>query len=376
MEALPGRTVVLDLVQFTRFEQDPQVKGAKGERWTPSYIGYVLAKGRPVRQIDLGQAPPIDDAADLWRRAIVAGQPSPTAETLRRLVWDPLAKQFPRDTNTVIIAPDGRLTAIPWAALSGDRPGTVLLEQYALATVPHAPFLLDRLTAPARTADDRDVLVAVGGVDYDQAPKPVDDEKTRIDLLGSRLAETERGRGDGWQKLPGTLQELNAVVRLAGPRTTVRLEGAEASTAQVLRELPRVRWVHIATHGFFADPSIPSVLRPDPKLFGRIGGENVGAGLRNPLVLSGLVLAGANRPKSDVTSSGLDRDDLGILTAEAIAGLPLQNLELAVLSACETGLGLVGGGEGVFGLQAPFTWQAPTTSLPVCGRSMTRPPRL
>ncbi len=165
------------------------------------------------------------------------------------------------------------------------------------------------------------------------------------------------------------------MLRSAGPRRSVRLQGAEAGTAQVLRELPRARWAHIATHGFFADPSIPSVLRPDPKLFSRIGRENVGAGLRNPLVLSGLVLAGANRPKSEVASSGLDRDDLGILTAEAIAGLPLQNLELAVLSACETGLGLVGGGEGVFGLQRASTWPAPTTWSPACGRSTTRPPR-
>ncbi|MGO8672772.1 MAG: CHAT domain-containing protein, partial [Capsulimonadaceae bacterium] len=270
-QALPEHTVVLDLVHHWRFEQDPQVKGKKGERWTPNYIGYVLAKGRPVQQVDLGLAQPIHEAADSWRRAIAARQPSPAAESLRRLVWEPLAKQVPRDTNTVIIAPDGRLTAIPWAALPGDRPGTVLLEQYALATVPHAPFLLDRLTAPTRKADDRDVLLAVGGVAYDQAPKPIDDEKTRIDLLASRLAETERGRGDGWQELPGTLQELNAVVRLAGPRTLVRLQGAEAGTARVLRDLPRARWAHIATHGFFADPSVPSVLRPDPKLFASIG---------------------------------------------------------------------------------------------------------
>ena len=74
--------------------------------------------------------------------------------------------------------------------------------------------------------------------------------------------------------------------------------------------------------------------------------------MRNPLVLSGLVLAGANRPTTDVDPSM--RDDLGILTAESIAGLPLQDLELVVLSACETGLGLVGGGEGVFGLQRAF----------------------
>ncbi len=201
-QALPEHTVVLDLVHHWRFEQDPQVKGKKGERWTPNYIGYVLAKGRPVQQVDLGLAQPIHEAADSWRHAIAARQPSPAAESLRRLVWEPLAKQVPRDTNTVIIAPDGRLTAIPWAALPGDRPGTVLLEQYALATVPHAPFLLDRLTAPTRKADDRDVLLAVGGVAYDQAPKSIDDEKTRIDLLASRLAETERGRAPAGRSCP------------------------------------------------------------------------------------------------------------------------------------------------------------------------------
>src|SRR5262249_41909171 len=47
LEALPDRIVVLDLVQFTRFEQDPQVKGRNGQRRTPSYVGFVLGRGRP-----------------------------------------------------------------------------------------------------------------------------------------------------------------------------------------------------------------------------------------------------------------------------------------------------------------------------------------
>ncbi len=352
VEALPEHTVVLDLVSYTRFERDPQIKGKKGERLTPSYIGFVLAKGRPVRAVDLGPAAPIDQAAGAWRRAIIERQASPAADALRRLVWEPLAHQFARDTTTVVLALDGLLTAVPWPALPGDNPGTVLLEQYALATVPHAPFLLDRLTAPARTTDDRGILLAVGGVAYDQAPKPMEDEQTKVELLAARLAETARGHGSGWKDLPGTLDELNAVTRRTGSRTLIRLEGASAGTAQFLHDLPRARWAHIATHGFFADPSVRSVLRPDPKLFSFIGRERVGAGLRNPLVLSGLVLAGANRPGADV--DGWTRDDLGILTAEAIAGLPLQDLELVVLSACETGLGLVGGGEGVFGLQRAF----------------------
>src|SRR5262249_8860982 len=156
--------------------------------------------------------------------------------------------------------------------------------------VPHAPLLLDRLTAPAPTADPRGILLAVGGVAYDQAPKPIQDEKARMDLLAMRQAETERGRGDGWKELPGTLAELNAVVRLAGLRPAVRPQGPAAGTAQLLRALPRARWAHLATHGFFADPALPSVLRPDPKLFALAGTARVGAGLRNPLVLSGLVL--------------------------------------------------------------------------------------
>ena len=64
------------------------------------------------------------------------------------------------------------------------------------------------------------------------------------------------------------------------------------------------------------------------------------------------MLAGANLPRSGDES--LTHDDRGILTAKVVARRDLSGLELVVLSACETGLGLVGGGEGVFGLQRAF----------------------
>jgi CHAT domain-containing protein/tetratricopeptide (TPR) repeat protein len=352
LEALPERTVVLDLIRFTRIEQDPQVKGRDGRRRTPSYAGFVLARGRPVRCVDLGPAQPIDEAVGRWREAIVARQPGAAAEALRLRVWDPMARHIPSRTDAIILVPDGSLTAIPWAALPGDRPGTVLLERYALALVPYAPFLLDRLTAPSRSRDDAGVVLALGAVAYGQAPRPVDDEKAELELLAARRAETRRGGGDGWAELPGTRAELETVTHLAGARAVVRLEGAAASTAGLLGALPKARWAHIATHGFFADPAVPSVLRPDPQLFARFGRDRAAPGVRNPLVLSGLVLAGADRPSSDVDAK--TGDDLGILAAEAIAGLPLQDLELVVLSACDTGLGTVAGGEGVFGLQRAF----------------------
>jgi CHAT domain-containing protein len=66
------------------------------------------------------------------------------------------------------------------------------------------------------------------------------------------------------------------------------------------------------------------------------------------MVLSGLVLAGANRTGKEMA------DDRGIITAEGLIALRLEGLDLAVLSACETGLGAWGGGEGVYGLQRAF----------------------
>ena len=76
LKILPQGTAVLDLVRFTRFEQDRQVKGQKGERQTPGYVGFVLSKGQPVRMVDLGPAQPIEDAVSRWRQAIVQGQDS------------------------------------------------------------------------------------------------------------------------------------------------------------------------------------------------------------------------------------------------------------------------------------------------------------
>ncbi len=354
-EALPAGTVVLDLVAFNRSERDPKGRGEKGRRTIPGCVGFVLAVGQPVRQVDLGPAQPIEEAVHAWRAAIANRQPSPAAEVVRRAVWEPLARHFPPGTTTVLVAPDWLVTGVPWAALPGDRPGTVLLEQYAVATIPHAPFLLDRLTSPARSPGQGGLVLAIGGVDYDGIPRPGNDPAARTDLLALRPAEAGRrrgGSGDGWKSLPGTSREVEAVAKVAAPRSLLTLRGTEASTTRLLVELPTARWAHIATHGFFASPDVRSILQPDPRLFA-LEGRQRATGLRNPLVLSGLVLAGANGP----ADARADRaaDDLGIITAEAIAGLPLQDLELAVLSACDTGLGgIVGGGEGVFGLQRAF----------------------
>jgi len=76
-----------------------------------------------------------------------------------------------------------------------------------------------------------------------------------------------------------------------------------------------------------------------------------------PGLLSGIALAGANRKAGADTSPALGANqepDDGILTALEVEGLDLANVDLVVLSACETGLGKSAGGEGVLGLQRAF----------------------
>jgi CHAT domain-containing protein len=154
-----------------------------------------------------------------------------------------------------------------------------------------------------------------------------------------------------WGPLPATQheeQQVAALARQALGQEPLERTGSAASTSQLLVDLPRVRYAHLATHGFFADERFRSVLQVDPQAFRSGTPDRAAAGQRNPLVLSGLALAGADLPPEKAAP------DRGIVTAEALANLDLDQLELAVLSACETGLGEVAGGEGVFGLQRAF----------------------
>jgi CHAT domain-containing protein len=128
---------------------------------------------------------------------------------------------------------------------------------------------------------------------------------------------------------------------------TVALTGAEADEASFKRLAPGRRILHLATHGFFAQDRCPSALsqrRRDPAAEALAGD--------NPLLLSGLALAGANRRSGAAVGKGSGED--GILTADEIAAIDLTSVEWAVLSACETGVGQVQAGEGVLGLRRAF----------------------
>ena len=270
-EVLPEGTAVLDLVRFTRFEQDPQVKGEKGERRTPGYVGFVLAKGQPVRMVDLGPAQPIETPFPGGGRPS-SGQDSPAAADSAQAGLGAAGPPSPEGDDHGLPGPGRR----PSAASPGLRCPATGPGRCSWSSTPWPPSRTRRscsTVSPRRSLRPRQhrrtACWPSAAWPTSRKPKPVDDERTRLQLLAARPAETKRGGENGWTDLPGTLQELDAVSRLAASREILRLQGAEAGTARLLQELPRARWAHIATHGFFADPSIRSVLTPDPKLFAR-----------------------------------------------------------------------------------------------------------
>src|SRR5262249_29648679 len=148
---------------------------------------------------------------------------------------------------------------------------------------------------PARQAG-RDRLLIVGGVGYGEAPRSVSDP-ARANLR-RKEPPTAPGQKLQWDPLPGAEREARTVAALAGRGELpgASLTDRDASAERVLAELPQARYAHLATHGFFADPSFRSVLQLDPQLFEMLGLERAGAVALSPMVLSGLVFAGANRP--------------------------------------------------------------------------------
>jgi CHAT domain-containing protein len=151
--------------------------------------------------------------------------------------------------------------------------------------------------------------------------------------------------------LPASLKEVDDVVTVwtqstSSPPPALRLTGAAASESAFKAASPGRRVLHLATHGFFLGGRCASAL-DSPDEPARAAAAKTTR--ENPLLLSGLILAGANH-RND---SGPDQED-GVLTAEEVASMPLAGVEWAVLSGCDTGVGESRTGEGVFGLRRAF----------------------
>jgi CHAT domain-containing protein/Flp pilus assembly protein TadD len=346
-KALPKGTALVDLLEYDR-----SVRLSKGNGKVVQerrLTAFVLRPDKPVVQLDLCSSQLVRHAVIAWRKSFGLDKPGMAAgRQLRQFVWVPLEKQL-IGISTVLISPDGVLAKFPWAALPGRQKDSYLLEERAIAILPIAQQLPQMLQRPQPPADGASLLM-VGDVDYGADPgRAGAGVAARTALHDDRPAA-----GIAWSPLRETRQEILAVRDSFEHRYTegkVKMLRKGEATEEAVRQLaPQHRYLHFATHGFFASEPPRSGMaiasRENIKEAPSLSGQpNV---VRfHPDLLSGLVLAGANQPASP------KRED-GILTALEVGALDLSNAELAVLSACETGLGTEAGGEGLLGLQRAF----------------------
>jgi CHAT domain-containing protein/Tfp pilus assembly protein PilF len=222
---------------------------------------------------------------------------------------------FVEGKRKIYISADGVFHQINLNAIR-DHEGKFILEKYELVTLLNAQQLVNRTK---ERHIDFSKVVLMG---------PVFDKTINNVPEGLRVQD--------YESLPGTLQELNGIIdalKLNPAKITLLLRQQANETN--LRSVKSPSILHIATHGFFSSN----------RVFVNEESKN------NFLFHSGIILApGFQSGKS--TNNSFDTD--GIVTAYDVMNLDLSNTDLVVLSACETGVGKVENGEGVYGLQRSF----------------------
>ena len=351
---LPEGTVLIDVFEYSHFLSDPaQRPSVTQER---RLAAFIIRRDVPdVTLVALGAVQPLSEAIDTWRQSfgeLPAAQAA--GRLLRQKIWEPLEPHL-NDAKLVLISPDGVLGRFPLAALPGKALGTYLLEEVSLAVVPCA-MALPRMLATNSGEQRHKVagnLLVLANVNYDStAPVPTTEPTKSFGRFTAR-------RGADWKRfspLPATPAEMAYIAKLYRDNNKnsdegiTLLEGTQASKVRFCEEATRHEYLHLATHGFFSPPELTEKLRDSAERSraSRVPSDTSPQFLGYPPgFLSGLALAGANRPPSP------DQED-GILTASEVENLDLRGVKLAVLSACETGLGEVAGGEGLLGLQRAF----------------------
>ena len=354
--ALPEGSVLVEFVEFEQYHF--HAVPARGEdRWGERrYVGFVIRHDDPetVHMVDLGEAEAIEQLLVSFREGVEGGggrEPvaagSGTAtwgaagEGLRRAVFEPLLPAL-GESRRLFLAPDGALNNLPFEALP-DAEGGYIIDAYEISYVATAR---DVLRFSRISPHDPSPPVVAAYPDFDLAGA------TRFDNGEAPPGRRSRDLSEAMAQfppLPGTLEEGEWVASVVGVTPLVGADVLESAIKGV--RAPVV--MHLATHGFF----LPDQSRPVRETLA--GGLDVwtdemlvAARLENPLLRSGLALAGVNTWLAGGTLPAEAED--GLLTAEDVVGMDLVGTQLVVLSACETGRGEIKTGEGVMGLRRAF----------------------
>lgn len=343
------------LLEFAKFELTST--GVSQYQGLEAYVVFVLLSGQPeaLTLHQLGLAKTMDPSVELFRAVITrdvetlgrlrdisnvhvqnidfAATEIGIGTELTRVLVDRIRPAL-GSRKRLFVVPDGILNRLPFETLPGED-GARIGEEFEISYLSSGRDLLRFNSAPQHESGPV-LVVADPDFNLESSVEPVVPAST----VKSR---SRRSMSVRFEPLPDTKTEGEWVASRLG---VVPWSGAEALEAKVKDcESPRI--LHLATHGFFL-PRNPQREVDSPS---RVN-EVVSQPLDNPLLRSGLALAGANR-WLDGHSLPIEAED-GLLTAEDVCAMNLLGTELVVLSACDTGLGEYRSGEGVFGLRRAF----------------------
>ncbi len=333
--ALPTDAALVDIVSYKPF--DAKARREVERFGAARYVAYVLGPRGDPRFVELGEAGPIDANVEKLRAALRSAggggadeiaRVKQTARVLDEQLMRPV-RGLLGATRRIFLAPDGALNLIPFAALVDER-GRYLVEDYTITYLTSGRDLL-RLQLAGESRQPP-LVFADPLFDARQPPagspsRGADDARRSADMTGMRFTP-----------LPGTAGEAKTLGSILNVTPLTQAQATETELKKVAS--PRV--LHIATHGFFL-PDQQQESAKGARGLVLSGAQTSAPFVENPLLRSGLALAGAN-------AGGTGGED-GILTALEAAGLNLWGTKLVVLSACETGLGKVSNGDGVYGLR-------------------------
>lgn len=241
-----------------------------------------------------------------------------------RNFWLPLEKKLSVN-NVIYISCDGVFNKVNFNSLFNPHRKKWIIDDFTVRQLSSTRELIQRSATP----NEKLTASLFGFADFN---------------LGLPNAQTSAKRGtarvygfEGGEipMLPATEKELEGIYSvLQSKKWDVHSFKKNDATEENIKKLENPKLIHIATHGFFL--SDVEIIENDEMV-------------SNPLFRSGVLLAGAGLERN----IGQQGDD-GVLTAYEAMNLNLDQTELVVLSACETGLGEIRNGEGVYGLQRSF----------------------
>jgi CHAT domain-containing protein/lipopolysaccharide biosynthesis regulator YciM len=312
--AIPADAALLEFIVYEPFHA--AAKADKDAHDPPHYAAYVIRHDTDAKGVDLGPVADIDAAVGHLRGALrdpARTDVSQLSRRVDRLVMQPLRARL-GTAKQLLIVPDGALNLIPFEALVDER-GRFQVERYAMSYLGSGRDILRMQVARATTSP----AVVIADPAFGEPPVTKSGPVYFAPLDGTRKEAEEIGR------------LLPEAVVLTGSRAT--------KTALERMGAPSI--LHIASHAFF----LPENGAPVAAAVADTRSMTTAVQSSNPLLRSGIALAGANLSRPG---------DPGILTALEASTLNLWGTRLVTLSACDTGVGDVKTGEGVYGLRRAF----------------------